>query len=229
MGIIHEIPDDNEPKSSMSEQIKPDHLNQQQQPETLIQRIPRTGDNLDIDIPYDESRRIVEESGVLRLVNRQGPSRVRARRKLPKSSFVTSLMISLGLELIFAIFQWSFHYHYNEPFEISTNNGPFRNTLEKMSFGFPALFSMVFITQKYKKQKWMQLLLLCSSMILGFWNLRLITKRIATYRAMSISPALSTFWAYTLMQMELLYASIALFSTFFIFAIINPFLNVISR
>ena len=171
---------------------------------TLIQRIPKKRNQAPLNIPYDEQQRIVEESGVLKLAKEH---MAQIPRPPPTPSIGMTVLVSVSLVIVYAVLQMAFLMHFGEHFELSVHDKHVGAMLLKMATVLPGFLVLVYVSSRFNEQRWMQLLLLATSVSVGIWDLRLMTKRNVTYGQLSISPALGAVWAYCLIQLDLLYAS----------------------
>ena len=97
---------------------------------------------------------------------------------------------------------------------------------ERVVYGFPALFVLVYFVHRDANQKWMQNVLFGLSMLLGLQTLFIMSPhKQNSYQALQSATGLATLWALCLIELDLLKASGSMLLSFAVFIVGTVLLN----
>lgn len=162
----------------------------------LISRVEQR--NRENEISASEQARIIQESGILEKIPREQPP-----------YFHQAISMTIGLLLIFGILQLAFYYQFREIVEVSWENDAFVELVTRTAKISLPLLLIVYVTHRFAAMRWMQMLLFVASIGVGIKSLDLMSAD-STYGEMKKSTGLAMLWAYTLIQLELTPAFVAL-------------------
>ncbi|RUP44217.1 hypothetical protein BC936DRAFT_149781 [Jimgerdemannia flammicorona] len=170
---------------------------------TLIERIPsKTKKDVD-DIPDAEKWRIVEESGLLKKVKTKRKKAKKEESEPEIWEYVfQALFISVPFSFLFSMFDVVVRVQYRESWTVP---GLAWKTLQ----AFPVLFVIIYLTNRHKPTKFLQLLMVLASTGCGCFLLYTSTKS-SSLGQMQRTPGLATIWIYLIVQLDLVPALISL-------------------
>jgi hypothetical protein len=197
MAIIEELPDEPAPKP------------------TLVHRIAKkqVAESVGGDISESEQERLIKETGVLNLMKQADEHNKHKLRPRRPNSLETAFL-SVVMAMVFCVLHYALALHFDGVVEVSLDNPKVLNVLKRAAVGLPGIIVIIYQSQRYIHYPLFQYLLVATGFIVGVWNMRLMTKPRVTYNELSVSPVLGTVWAFCLVQMDILYASLVLLGTF---------------
>ncbi|RKP08937.1 hypothetical protein THASP1DRAFT_14922 [Thamnocephalis sphaerospora] len=151
-------------------------------------------------IPDNEKMRLIRESGILHQIPKKArqPSQASAANGPPlgEDYLFLAILYTIPFTTVYAIMDALIHQQYNE-------EATFTEVSLRVLKVAPVLFALIYLTNKYRKQIWMRMLLPGVSAASGCYLLHLINNSPA-YGIMRQCPGLATIWIYTVFIMDLL-------------------------
>jgi hypothetical protein len=129
-----------------------------------------------------------------------------------------SSLITLLLAVVFSVLQTAADAQYSQLQGVQWNI-QWPTLHPRMTKLVPAFLLIVYFTNQYRRRPWMQWIFFLTSLIMGYYNLQLLSAYAYDVSALKYAPGLGTLWAYTLMQMDLLHATFSLLCVLLISAI----------
>jgi hypothetical protein len=104
---------------------------------------------------------------------------------------IQSIFYTLGLLVIFVVFQCSVYLQFGKTVQLSFDDLEFMELVRRTLGASPALLVIVYFTHKNTKRAWMQNIYFVVSLVAGFQHLRMIL-RPTDYQTLMLTPGLGT-------------------------------------
>ncbi|KAI7859254.1 hypothetical protein BDC45DRAFT_497208 [Circinella umbellata] len=171
---------------------------QQQSKEPLINQVPSCPVD---DIPDDEKARMMQQSGLLQQVKKREAEL--KQEEMTTSVYVwQALFMSIPFGFLLGAFDVTVRVQYSEPWS-------YTDLALRSIKAAPALFPLIYLTNRHKSKKWVQFLMAIGSAVVGSFLLFTL-QNTPSLGQMARAPGLATIWIYFVVQLDLVPALVTL-------------------
>ncbi|KAG2223421.1 hypothetical protein INT45_001727, partial [Circinella minor] len=185
-------------KKAMGKKKAASRSQQQQSKEPLINQVPSGPVD---DIPDDEKARMMQQSGLLQQVKKREAEL--KQEEMTTSVYVwQALFMSIPFGFLLGAFDVTVRVQYSEPWS-------YTDLALRSIKAAPALFPLIYLTNRHKSKKWVQLLMAMGSAVVGSFLLYTL-QNTPSLGQMARAPGLATIWIYFVVQLDLVPALVTL-------------------
>lgn len=144
-----------------------------------------------VNISAEEQARLVEQTGILKKI-----PKANAEKPVEEDYFFSAILYSIPFTVLYMTFYFIVHREYQEPWDNM-------NAASVLIRAVPTIFILIYLSNAYRKEAWMKLILMSASATAGSYLIYIIKKSPAAI-IMAQAPGLATLWIYAIFLMDLM-------------------------